>query len=239
MFGITDMTTYVIGVIAVILLPGPNSIYVLTTAAQQGVRRGYAAACGVFVGDAVLMLLATLGAATVLKTAPQLFLILKTVGGVYLAYLGIKMLLGAREIWRKRGQIAAQTSSNLLQQNATLDDAGAMGDAVQHMDAVEHNTSPFVRALLVSLINPKAILFLVSFFVNFVRPDAVHPYVAFTILAEILQFFSFLYLSILIFSGAKLAAAFRARPLWMVGGTGAVGALFVGFGVKLATATLE
>ena len=41
------------------------------------------------------------------------------------------------------------------------------------------------------------------------------------------------------FAGARLANAFRARPLWMVTGTGAVGALFVGFGAKLATATLE
>lgn len=231
MFGITDLTTYVIGVIAVILLPGPNSMYTLAVAAGQGVRRGYSAAFGVFVGDTILMVLATLGAATVLKTAPQLFLILKTIGGVYLGYLGIKMLMGAYGIWKNRANISAQA---LLEQNTTID--GQHGQGVNQDTA---NGSPFIKALLVSLINPKAILFLVSFFVNFVRPDASHPYLAFTILALILQFFSFVYLSVLIFAGARLANAFRARPLWMVTGTGAVGALFVGFGAKLATATLE
>lgn len=231
MFGITDLTTYIIGVIAVILLPGPNSMFTLAVAAKQGVRRGYSAAMGVFVGDTILMVLATLGAATVLKTAPQLFLILKTVGGAYLAYLGLKMLIGAHGIWQNRANISAQA---LLEQNATMD--GQHGHGLVNDSA---SGSPFVKALLVSLINPKAILFLVSFFVNFVRPDASHPYLAFSILALILQFFSFVYLSVLIFTGAKLANTFRARPLWMVLGTGAVGALFVGFGVKLATATLE
>lgn len=231
MFGITDLTTYIIGVIAVILLPGPNSMYTLSVSAAQGVRRGYSAAMGVFVGDTILMVLATLGAATVLKTAPQLFLILKTVGGVYLAYLGFKMLMGAYGIWQNRASISAQA---LLEQNATID--GQHGQSVANDSTTR---SPFIKALLVSLINPKAILFLVSFFVNFVRPDASHPYLAFTILALILQFFSFAYLSVLIFTGARLANAFRARPLWMVLGTGAVGALFIGFGAKLATATLE
>ena len=99
--------------------------------------------------------------------------------------------------------------------------------------------SPFVKALLISLINPKAILFFISFFVQFVRPDAEHPMLAFFVLALILQFFSFLYLSMLIFSGDRLAATFRARPLWMMAGTGTVGAMFLGFGLRLATATLE
>ena len=40
MFGITDLTTYIIGTIFIILLPGPNSLYVLSVAAKRGVRAG-------------------------------------------------------------------------------------------------------------------------------------------------------------------------------------------------------
>ena len=61
MFGITDLTTYLLGTIAIVLLPGPNSMYVLTTAAQHGIRRGYSAALGVFVGDTVIMVTAVVG----------------------------------------------------------------------------------------------------------------------------------------------------------------------------------
>ena len=55
MFGITDLGTFFAAAVFIILLPGPNSLYVLSVAAQRGVRAGYTAACGVFVGDALLM----------------------------------------------------------------------------------------------------------------------------------------------------------------------------------------
>ncbi|MFC7588949.1 LysE family transporter [Nonomuraea antimicrobica] len=60
-FGIIDLWAYVIGAFLIILLPGPNSLYVLTFAARHGVRRGYRAAAGVFVGDTVLMVLSAAG----------------------------------------------------------------------------------------------------------------------------------------------------------------------------------
>ncbi len=47
MLGITDITTYVIGVVVIVLLPGPNSMFVLSIAARDGVPRGYQAALGV------------------------------------------------------------------------------------------------------------------------------------------------------------------------------------------------
>lgn len=96
--GITDFWTYVLGVVFVILLPGPNSLFVLATSAQRGVATGYRAACGVFLGDAVLMLLSALGVASLLKAEPMLFIGLKYLGAAYLFYLGVGMLRGA---WRK------------------------------------------------------------------------------------------------------------------------------------------
>ena len=46
--GITDFWTFALGTIFIVLLPGPNSMYVLSVAAQRGVRAGYKGACGVF-----------------------------------------------------------------------------------------------------------------------------------------------------------------------------------------------
>ena len=67
MFGITDLTTYIIGTILIVLLPGPNSLYVMSVASRYGIRTGYLAACGVFTGDFVLILCTVLGAASLLK----------------------------------------------------------------------------------------------------------------------------------------------------------------------------
>ena len=44
--GITDIWTYVFGVIFIILLPGPNSMYVLSLAAQRGVKPAIARRAG-------------------------------------------------------------------------------------------------------------------------------------------------------------------------------------------------
>ena len=103
-FGITDIWTYVIGAFLIILLPGPNSLYVLATAAQHGVRQGYRAATGVFVGDTVLMVLAAAGVASLLRSTPILFNLVKYAGAAYLAWVGFQMLRGAWRSWRAHGR---------------------------------------------------------------------------------------------------------------------------------------
>ncbi|MNZ46967.1 Leucine efflux protein [compost metagenome] len=212
--GITDLWTYVLGTLFIILLPGPNSLFVLATAAQRGVAAGYRAASAVFIGDAVLMLLSALGIASLLKAEPMLFLGLKYLGAAYLFYLGVGMLRGG---WRKLQQ--SQVSS----------------EAVEQVDV----NQPFRKALLLSLSNPKAILFFVSFFIQFVDPAYAYPGLSFLVLGTILELISALYLSFLIFSGVRLAAWFRRRQRLAAGASSGVGALFVGFGVKLASATLS
>jgi leucine efflux protein len=212
MFGITDLGTYLAAVIFIILLPGPNSLYVLSVAAQRGVRAGYTAACGVFLGDAVLMTAAAAGGASLLMASPAIFFVVKMVGAIYLGWIGIQLLRGGLKSWRGEAQV----------------------EAPRAVDA----SQPFRKALVVSLLNPKAIAFLLSFFIQFVDPAYPHPALTFLILGSIIQVFSFLYLSTLIFAGARLAAAFRARRRLSGAANAGVGVLFVGFGAKLATATL-
>lgn len=213
--GITDIWTYVLGTVAVILLPGPNSILVLTTAAKRGVAAGYRAAAGVFLGDAVLMALSAAGVASLLRTYPPLFMVIKYAGAAYLGYLGLGMLRGAWRGWRDRG------TPQLIENGG--------GDDVR---------SPFRRALVVSLLNPKAILFLISFFIQFVEPSYAYPALSFLLLGTILTVTSALYLTVLIFTGTRLAAQFRQRRRLAAGATTGIGALFLGFSIKLATASV-
>jgi leucine efflux protein len=97
---------------------------------------------------------------------------------------------------------------------------------------------PFRKAAVISLLNPKAILFFISFFVQFLDPTYPYPALSFLLLAAIVQVCSALYLSLLIFSGTFLASQFRRRRRLAAGLTAGVGAVFVGFGVRLATASL-
>ncbi|MGV9380563.1 leucine efflux protein LeuE [Nonomuraea sp. NPDC003707] len=213
-FGITNFWTYVIGALLIILLPGPNSLYVLSFAAQNGVRQGYRAAAGVFIGDTVLMFLTAAGAASLLRSNPLLFMIVKYAGAGYLAWIGFQMIRGA---WRSR--------------KATEEEKPQV--------KMERQPRPFRKALVISLLNPKAILFFVSFFVQFVDPGYATPALSFLILGAIIQVFSFLYLTALIFGGTFLANQFSRRKKLSAGLTTGVGALFLGFGAKLATSSLS
>ncbi|MFI8369188.1 leucine efflux protein LeuE [Streptomyces sp. NPDC085466] len=213
MLGVTDLPTYLAGLVLIILLPGPNSLYVLSVAARKGTRTGYKAAAGVFTGDTILMTLAALGAASLLQTTPLLFTIVKYAGAGYLAWMAYGMLRAALGMWRSRREPAGAETT-----------AAETGSG-------EH---PYRRALIISLFNPKAILFLISFFVQFVDPSYAYPALSFLVLGGLLQLGSFLYLTTLIFSGTRLAAAFRRRKRLSAGATSAAGALFLGFAVKLS-----
>lgn len=212
-YGITDPLTFLLGTIFIVLLPGPNSLYVMSVASRHGVAAGYRGACGIFVGDTVLMLLSATGMASLLHTTPALFMVVKYAGAGYLAWLGAGLLRAAVAGWRRQ----AAPSAN-----------GPMPDAAR----------PFRTALLISLLNPKAILFFVSFFVQFVDPGYAWPALTFLILGVIVQVCSAAYLSALIFGGARLADLFRRRQRLAAAATGSVGGLFIGFGAKLANATL-
>jgi len=212
-YGITDLTTFILGTIFIVLLPGPNSLYVMTIASRWGIAMGYRGAFGIFLGDTILMILSATGVASLLQTTPALFMVLKYVGAAYLAWLGVGLLRTALSTWRDNDMTEL---SNVA------------------MDA----TRPFRTALVISLMNPKAILFFISFFIQFVSPGYAHPALSFFILGIIVQICSALYLTILILGGTHLAQQLRRRRRLSAAATGGVGGLFIGFGVKLANATL-
>ncbi len=215
LYGITDINTFILGTIFVVLLPGPNSLYVITVASQRGIGPGYLGACGIFVGDAILMLLAATGAASLLYAAPTVFMLLQFAGAAYLAWLGVGLIRAGFADWQMRHKpvATAPPTTRDLQR-------------------------PFRTALIISLLNPKAIMFFISFFIQFVEPGYPYPALSFLILGTIVQISSALYLSILIFGGVQLAQTFRQLPLLAAVSKAAVGILFIGFGLRLALGSM-
>ena len=138
-YGVTDLWTYVLGALGIILLPGPNSLYVLAVATARGVREGYKGAAGIFVGDSILLMLTALGAAGILRTYPALFMVVKYAGAAYLAWVGVNLIWAAIQKWRNKTATVAETQATAINMQ-----------------------NPFKRALVISLLNPKAILFLLS-----------------------------------------------------------------------------
>lgn len=219
MFGIIELPTFLLGLLVVVLLPGPNSLYVLTTAMRAGPTKGLQAAAGIFLGDWILLAATALGAASLLTSFPVLFYGFKYLGAGYLAWVGLGLLWRAVQGFRS---VSVEDHENLSPEMSKAS-----------------RGSPFRRALVISLLNPKAILFFVAFLIQFVDPAYTHPLVPFLILGLLVQLFSAVYLVVLIFVGARLTLIFKKHRVLSAGMTGGTGAIFVSFSAKLAMTTLQ
>lgn len=219
LYGITDLTTFIFGTIFIVLLPGPNSLYVMTVASRRGHGAGYQSALGIVVADTVLMLLAATGAASLLYASATVYTVMKFIGAAYLAWLGIQLM---------HDGIAHWWHWPAWQQNPDQ-------TAQQRPDRRRLELSrPFRTAVMIGLLNPKAIMFFVSFFIQFVDPAYDYPALSFVILGLIVQIFSVLYLIALIIGGTRLSQRFGQRRWLPALGSAGTGLLFIGFAAKLA-----
>ncbi|QLI82472.1 leucine efflux protein LeuE [Chitinibacter fontanus] len=205
MFGITDIWAYLLGTVLIILAPGPNSLFALTTAATRGRKAGFAAAAGIVVGDFILMLAAVLGVASLMKTHPVAFDAVRYLGAGYLLWIGIKALL------------ARNTPSTSQTEPSRGNPAHA-----------------FRSALGISLINVKAILFFMAFFPQFVDPNYPQVWHSFAALGLIVQLVSISYLTTLILAGSALSRRLAGVSWLKTLLNKLIGTLFVSFGLRLA-----
>lgn len=205
-FGIIHFPSYLMGAILIILLPGPNSLYVLALSAERGWQKGIWASAGIVVGVA-------LGAATVLASSPLTYSALRLLGGGYLAWLGLGIIRAG--IARLKTKEASAKAPRLMRAEVVM------------------RLHPFLAALLLALTNPKAIFFFVSFFTQFVDPDCHQPALGFFYLALVTQLISITYLAILIGAGQYCLRLVSAHPtiaasIWLV-----TGALFIAYSLRL------
>jgi leucine efflux protein len=202
-FGVLNFSSYLLGTIFIVLLPGPNSLYVLAQALSQDRSRAWAAAGGIVIGDSVLMILAALGSASLMSYAPNIYAIVRWLGALYLGFVGLQLM------WHAYQKLKIKTAASTPSWAAT---------------------TPALRtALTLSLTNPKAIAFFISFFTQFVDPNYPTPAVSFLILGLVLQIISIAYLSCLIILGQKIARGLSQRPAIYSALLASTGLLFIAF----------
>lgn len=202
--GVLQFWTFMIGVVVIILMPGPNSLFVLKTSLSQGRAKAWQALSAVLLGDAVLIFLSYLGVASLLLASPQAFSVLRYLGAAYLLYMGMQILLSLRQ-----GPKA-------------------------HEPQAQDGRSVFYKSLLLSLTNPKAILFYLSFFIQFIDNSFAPSWVPYLVLALSLEAVSLLYLVSLVYAGGVIARFFVQSAWAGTAGNLLLGLLFMGFSVSLA-----
>jgi threonine/homoserine/homoserine lactone efflux protein len=95
---LSNSTLFIVTSVAVILMPGPAMIFVISNGLTKGPKASIAAAIGTTAGVSTHLLCAVFGLAVILKTSIVLFTILKYAGAAYLIYMAIKTLLNKDEI---------------------------------------------------------------------------------------------------------------------------------------------
>lgn len=224
--GVIQFWTFLSGVIVIILLPGPNSLFVLKTSISQGPKVAWQAVAAVLLGDAVLILLSYLGVASLLLASPELFRWVRYLGAAYLLFLGVQMLLSLRQ----------KNTANMTEARGA--DAGATGSGFTNsaLTGSGFTSSVFRKSLLLSLTNPKAILFYLSFFIQFINYSFSPAWLPYLVLALVLELVSLCYLTLLIYAGHGIAGYFRHQPFAAQAGNLLLGLLFSAFAVRLVLA---
>jgi threonine/homoserine/homoserine lactone efflux protein len=199
--GVADYGAFVIAIIVFLLIPGPGNLALITSTSKGGIAGGMGATFGVIAGDQVLLWAAVAGVSAVMAAYPTAFHVVQWAGAIYLAWLGIKMLM------------------------AKPGDAPILQIKPRHY---------FRQALLITLLNPKAIVFYMAFFPLFVDPKLHQGMTTFAVMAATIAGLTFLYGLTSVLITHFLAERIRSSPKVTSLLNKAAGVFLIGFGIKLA-----
>ncbi|MCL1074980.1 LysE family translocator [Shewanella dokdonensis] len=212
MFGTHDLALFMLSGLLLNLVPGPDSLLIISKSASRGWRAGCVAALGIGNGLLVHILAAALGLSAILASSATAFTIVKIIGAIYLIYIGIKALL----------QKAKASNIDMTQPQMVLG---------------ESMWQTYVQGFFTNALNPKVALFFLAFVPQFISQDADHKALAFMFLGLIFEFNSMLYcLSLAVLAdmaGKRLKGRQQLGHLL----NKLVGTLFVSLGIKLALAS--
>ena len=207
MFGIHDLGLFIVSGLLLNIMPGPDSLLIMTRSATQGARAGCTAALGIGAGTFVHVFAAALGLSAILATSATAFTVVKYIGAAYILHMAIGLLRS-----RPRDAMAAATVAPLPYRKI------------------------FAQGFLTNVLNPKVALFFLAFVPQFIDADAPHKALAFIILGCIFNLNGMLWCNALALFTAHASARLKVSPLVSLWLNRATGGLFVWLGVKLAMA---
>jgi threonine/homoserine/homoserine lactone efflux protein len=128
-------------VFGIIVMPGMDMAYVMASSLVGGRKAGLFAVAGIVLGGTLHVLMGVLGVGILLKTFPQAFNIMLLAGSFYIAWIGWSLFRGATAL-----------------------------DEVTE-GAPKTLTATFTGAFLTCLLNPKAYVFMLAIFPQFIRKE--------------------------------------------------------------------
>jgi len=177
-FGIINFPAFLLAGILLNLTPGSDTMYILARSLSLGRRAGVLSALGISTGAVIHTIAAACGLSVILANSATAYLVVKYAGALYLIYLGIRSIIGAR------------TKAPQYQKNIR-----AASD--RHI---------YFSGVITNVLNPKVALFFLAFLPQFIIVGANSSVASFLILGTTFIFTGTMWcLCLALFSSAIVA----------------------------------
>ncbi|MED4781869.1 LysE family translocator [Brevibacillus choshinensis] len=204
MFTISTLSTFIIIVIGLFLIPGPAVLLTATRTVQGGRQAGIMAGLGIATGDFIHTLCAAIGLSAILMTSATAFQLVKFAGAGYLLYQGIRSML-------------EKPTDPSLPQVAPMS-----------------NLHMYSQAILIEVLNPKTALFFLAFLPQFVHPENGASFLQFLVLGLLFVALSIMYTTLIAVSVRQLGRLVKRVPWMGRWSGKLVGVIYIGLGLKVA-----
>lgn len=206
MFGTQNLSVFLLAAISLNLVPGADTLYIISRSIAQGKKAGMVSVLGISTGSLLHTTAAALGLSAILATSAVAFTVVKLIGAVYLVYLGIQMFIDKN----------SQENINITPENKSL-------------------WAIYRQAVLTNILNPKVALFFLAFLPQFVAPASSDRVFSFLFLGCLFIITGTSWCMFVALLSAKASNVIRSKNRLMNIANKITGVIFIGLGIKLAT----
>ena len=209
MFDPSVLPLFLLAVLALAIVPGPDLALIVSHALARGVRAGVWCSVGIAVAGFLQTALVAFGLGHFMQRMPAIADAVRLVGATYLMWIGIRMLVKAR----RRGEGASEARA-----------------------AIDRETSYgwLSRGLVNNLLNPKALLFFSLFLPQFVTAQGDEVPLQIALLGVILTVIVMAVNVGVAWTAGSLRRAFKLGGRFDQVGAAVLGFIFVGLALRMA-----
>ncbi|MDH6253348.1 threonine/homoserine/homoserine lactone efflux protein [Chryseobacterium sp. H1D6B] len=206
MYGIENLTAFILAAVIVVITPGIDTIMVLTRSMSQGKKAGLYSAVGVSLGLLVHTSAAAFGLSLILAKSAFAYSLIKYLGAAYLIYIGYK-------------SITAKTDGTQIVSSKTKP---------------AKNSTMLFTAFLSDVLNPKIAIFFLAFLPQFINASSINTPVPYLLLGLIIFFITLVWCTVLALLGSKAALLFNKHKKAEAVMNKTTGIVFILLGLKVA-----
>jgi len=196
---------FALAALAILAVPGPAVIYIVTRSIHQGRAAGIASVLGIHAGTLVHLTAATVGLSAILASSATAFTVVKLLGALYLIVIGIRTLLGRAD-----------------------------PDDTDPQRPPRRKRRDFAEGVVVNILNPKTALFFLAFLPQFVDPNGYHAWEQILVLGLTFMLLGLITDSMWAMAAGTAGETLRKSRRWAQTQRYVSGSVFLGLGVVTA-----